>query len=88
MANEHRYGRTLAGTTCGAATMALLTVLGGFFFAWRKRSFIEDDPVPHCNLQERLDQIANTPMVPGMTLELRAPAGASVKSQLGPAYSA
>ena len=51
---------------CVAAAIATLTVLGGFFFARRKRSIVEQDPAPHCNLQERLAQIANMPMVQGV----------------------
>ena len=62
---------------CGVATMAILTVLGGLFFAWRKRSVLEEGAVPHCNLQERLAQIADTPTVEGVKLALRDPAAIS-----------
>jgi len=50
---------------CVAAAVATLTVVSGFFFAWRKRPDTEENLVPHCNLEERLSQIANTPMVEG-----------------------
>jgi hypothetical protein len=53
--------------------MTILMILGGIFFAWRKRANNEDDAVPHCNLQERLAQIANTPIVEGMKSALRDP---------------
>lgn len=43
---------------CVATAIAALTAIGRFFFAWRNRSLIEEAPVPHCNLQERLAQIA------------------------------
>jgi hypothetical protein len=58
---------------CVAATMTTVMILGGMFFAWRKRSNNGEDAVPHCNLQERLAQIANTPMVKGMKLALLDP---------------
>jgi len=62
---------------CVAAAIATLTVISGFFFARRNRSVVEQDPVPHCNLQERLAQIAATPMVEGRKLDLRDPIVAS-----------
>ncbi len=62
---------------CAAVATATLTAIGCFFFAWRKRSNIEEDAVPHCNLQERLAQIANTPMVQDMKLALRDPVATS-----------
>ena len=65
---------------CGVATMAMLTALGGFIFAWRKRSVLEEDQVPRCNLQERLAQIANEPMVQGVKLTLRDPNTLSEKN--------
>jgi hypothetical protein len=65
---------------CAGAATATLTAIGCFFFAWRKRFIIEDDPVPHCNLQERLAQIANTPTVQGMKLALRDPVATSGRS--------
>jgi hypothetical protein len=55
-----------------ATAMAALTAIGCFFFAWRKR-FVEEAPVPHCNLQERLAQIAQAPMVLGRKLDLPIP---------------
>ena len=68
---------------CAAAATATLTAIGCVFFAWRKRSNIKEEVVPHCNLQERLAQIANTPMVQGMTSNLQAPVATSVVSQIG-----
>ena len=62
------------------AAIAILTVIGGVFFAWKNRSTIEKDPVPHCNLQERLAQIANTPIVLGSKLDLRDPVAESAKN--------
>jgi len=57
--------------------------LGGFLFLWRKRSIVEEGPVPHCNLQERPAQIANAPMVQGRELDLRNPGPTSVRNQIG-----
>jgi hypothetical protein len=65
---------------CVAVTMAILIALGAFFFAWRKRSIVDEDPIPHCNLQERLAQIANAPMVQGRKLDLRDPVATSGRS--------
>ncbi len=62
---------------CGAATMAILTT--GIVVAWRKRSAIEEGPVPRCNLEERLAQIANTPIVQGAKLASRDPAAGMAK---------
>ena len=59
------------------AAIATLTVICGVFFAWKNRSIVEKDPVPHCNLQERLAQIANTPIVRGSKLDLRDPVAES-----------
>jgi len=56
---------------CVAVAIATLTIISGFFFARRHRSIVELGLVPHCNLQERLAQIANTPMVQGIKLDLR-----------------
>jgi hypothetical protein len=55
-----------------ATTLAALTAIGCFYFAWRKR-FTEEAPVPHCNLQERLAEIAQAPMVQGRNLDLAIP---------------
>jgi hypothetical protein len=65
---------------CVTAAIATLTVMGGFFFAWRKRSVVEEDPVPHCNFQERLAQIAATPMVQGRKLDSRDPVATAGRS--------
>jgi hypothetical protein len=43
-----------------------LAITGGFttlYFAWRRRG-IDHEPLPHCNLEERLEQIASNSMLP------------------------
>lgn len=57
---------------CVAGAIAVLTVIVGFFVAWRKGS-AEEDPIPHCNLQERLAQIAQVPMVQARKTDLGDP---------------
>jgi hypothetical protein len=57
---------------CVAAGIAIVAIASGVFFAWRKMSTGEGDPIPHCNLQERLAQIAQAPMVQGRKLDLPA----------------
>ena len=39
------------------------SVYGGYLL-WRKRSVGDEEPLPHCNLEERLTQIAKTSMQP------------------------
>lgn len=41
-----------------ALAIAVLAAIAGIFFAWKKRSVMEAAPLPHCNLEERLGQIA------------------------------
>jgi len=36
----------------------------GAYLLWRKRLADNEEPLPHCNLEERLAQIANTPLHP------------------------
>jgi len=42
---------------CLAVLMAILLSIAGIFRAWKKRSMLDDAPLPHCNVQERLNQI-------------------------------
>lgn len=46
-----------------AVAVAVLAGISGLFFAWKRRSIIEE-PLPHCNLEERLAQIGLVPPLP------------------------
>lgn len=45
-------------------TVVALAIATGIFFliTWKKRS-LDEDPLPHCNLEERLSQIAQSTML-------------------------
>jgi hypothetical protein len=45
-------------------TVVALTVATGIFLliTWKRRA-IDEDPLPHCNLEERLTQIAQNTML-------------------------
>ena len=45
------------------AVVALAIATGIFFLVSWKRRGIDEDPLPHCNLEERLTQIAQSTMV-------------------------
>ena len=47
---------------CVALVLAITGGLSVLYFAWKKRG-IDHEPLPHCNLEERLTQIANNSMV-------------------------
>jgi len=36
----------------------------GAYMMWRKRSLLDEEPLPHCNLEERLSQIAKASIDP------------------------
>jgi hypothetical protein len=42
-----------------AIGVAVLAAISGLFIAWRKRSLIDEEPLPHCDLQQRLAQITH-----------------------------
>jgi hypothetical protein len=45
-------------------TLVALAIATGIFFlvTWKKRG-IDEEPLPHCNLQERLTQLAQNTML-------------------------
>lgn len=43
--------------------VALATATGIFFLVTWKRRLADNDPLPHCNLEERLTQIAQSTMI-------------------------
>lgn len=45
-------------------TVVALAIATGIFFlvAWKRRG-IDEDPLPHCNLEERLSEIAQSTLV-------------------------
>lgn len=45
-------------------TVVALAIATGIFFlvTWKKRG-IDEDPLPHCNLEERLTQLAQNTML-------------------------
>ncbi len=65
---------------CAAAGIAIVAIASGVFFAWRKVSTGEGDPIPHCNLQERLAEIAQATVVQGKKLDLPAPVASPGRS--------
>ena len=48
---------------CVALALAITGGLAVFYFAWKKRG-IDEEPLPHCNLEERLTQIRDGSMLP------------------------
>jgi hypothetical protein len=48
---------------CIVAGAAISGSLYAAYLMWRKRS-VDEEPLPHCNLEERLSQIAKASMQP------------------------
>jgi hypothetical protein len=46
-----------------AVAVAVLAGIASAYFIWKKHSVLEEDPLPHCNLAERLTQIADDTML-------------------------
>lgn len=42
---------------CLAVLIAVSSTIAVLFRAWKKRSMLDDEPLPQCNLEERLNQI-------------------------------
>ena len=43
--------------------IAALAAIAGGYFVWKKRSVAEDDPLPHCDLEKRLGEIAHATLM-------------------------
>ena len=41
----------------GAVLIAVLLAMAAIYRAWKKRSVLDDAPLPQCNVEERLNQI-------------------------------
>lgn len=48
---------------CVVLAIAITGGVAALWVAWRKRD-VDEEPLPHCNLEERLSQIASNSMLP------------------------